>query len=135
MPTTSTARAQLQAYIEADEDFYALYEAYSPVVAVLMRINAALPAAYVLVASRRSCSDCLRNVPPMARIAEHLTGWTWDIYNDKDQPERSASLAIRAVPTFIVYDRQGGRELGRIIENPASGSLETDLLHIVQAAR
>lgn len=36
---------------------------------------------------------------------------------------------IRFVPTFIFY--LGGKEVGRIVESPASGSLEEDILMIV----
>ena len=128
-------RTSLNDYVELDEGYFALYEAHTPDLAALMRINAALPQAHVLIPSRRTCPDCLRNIPRMARIAEHLPGWTWDIYTSSDNPERNAIYKITAVPTFIVFDREGGRELGRIVENPARGSLETDLLGIAQATR
>lgn len=36
---------------------------------------------------------------------------------------------IRFVPTFIFY--KGGKEVGRIVESPVSGSLEEDILMIV----
>jgi Thioredoxin len=135
MSTPSSLQTPIHAYVEVDEGYYALYEAYSPDFAPLMRTNMALPECHVVVASRRTCPDCLRNVSRMARIAEYLPGWTWDIYASDDQPERSSLLDIVAVPTFIVYDHAGGRELGRIIEIPAHESLEQDLLAIAQSAK
>ena len=132
MPTT--LRTPLHDYVEPDEGYFALYEAYEPDLTTLMRINTLLPHAHVVVPSRRTCPDCLRNIPKMTRAAEHLPGWTWDIYNSTENPERNAILKISAVPTFIVFDQVGGRELGRIVENPASESLEKDLLEIARSA-
>ena len=135
MSTSSTLRTPLNDYVELDEGYFAIYDAETPDLALLMRINAALPQAHVVIPSRRSCPDCIRNIPRMARIAEHLPGWTWEIYSSSDNPERNAIFKLRAVPTFVVFDRAGGRELGRIVENPASGSLEQDLLDIAHAAK
>lgn len=131
---SSTLRTPLHDYVEPDEGYFALYEAYQPDLAALMRLNMTLPQAHVVIPSRRTCPDCLRNIPKMTRIAEQLPGWTWDIYNSSDNPERNSILKVTAVPTFIVYDRPGGRELGRIVENPINGSLETDLLDIAHVA-
>ena len=77
MPTT--LRTPLHDYVELDEVYFTLYEAHEPDLATLMRVNALLPVAHVIVPSRRTCPDCLRNIPKMARAAEHLPGWTWDM--------------------------------------------------------
>lgn len=135
MPTLPAIRTPLHEYIEADEGYYAAYEAYQPDLAAITRVNLAQPSAHVIVASRLTCPDCARHVPRMARLAEALPGWTWEIFASDASPERKAALGIERVPTFIVYDREDGNELGRIVENPASGSLELDLLRIVQGAR
>lgn len=135
MSSTPATRTSLHEYVELDEGYFSAYESYQPDAAAMMRINMARPKAHVVIASRRSCSDCIRNLPRMAHIADLMPGWTWEVYASSDDPGRSAALKIKAVPTFIVYDREGGLELGRIVENPASGSLESDLLHIVQSAR
>jgi hypothetical protein len=132
LPTTQTS---LQEYVELDDAYFAAYEAYEPDSGTLMRINMTRAQAHVVIPSRRSCSDCARNLPQMARIAERLPDWSWEVFNTTDNAQRSADLKIMAVPTFIVYDHEGGRELGRIVENPASGSLEKELLRIVQSAR
>jgi hypothetical protein len=130
---TSNTNTALHQYIEADAGFYQLYEAYDPDQSILAQIHAALPAAHVVTPSRYTCGDCIRNIPRMARIAESLPGWTWDVFDSDTNPERRAALGILRIPTFIVYDREGGRELGRIIENPTTMSLERDLLNIVQS--
>ena len=67
----------------------------------------------------------------MTRIAEHLPGWTWDIFDSDTNTERKATLDITAIPTFIIYD-SNRRELSRIKENPITGALEHDLLRIAQ---
>ena len=134
MDDTVHADSPLHRYIEVDEGWYRLYERYQPAVFKLRQIEHLKPTAHVVVCSRFYCSDSARNVPPLARIAEHLPGWTWEIFDaDADSP-RSARLAVKGIPTIIVYDRDGGDELGRIAENPISGSLEHDLLQIVRQA-
>ena len=126
-----TIYTPLHTYIETDEAFFLGYEAYEVDRDRLKRIQAEQPTAHVVIPSRKTCPDCARNVPKMTRIAEHLPGWTWEIFDSTTNPERMVELGIRAVPTFIVYDQKGGEELGRIIENPLHGSLEADLLHLL----
>jgi hypothetical protein len=123
----------LHEYVELDEGFYAAYEQYQADEALVEQIRARLPVAHVVTPSRHNCSDCARNLPKMARIAEGLPGWTWEVFPSTDEARRQA-LHITHVPTFIVYEVEGGRELGRIVENPASGSLEQDLLEIARKA-
>ncbi len=123
----------LHQYVEVNDTYYRIYERYQPNTDGLAALNAARPAAHVVAVSRYTCPDCARNVPRMARIAEHLPGWTWEIFDGQAEPERKAALNIIRVPTFIVYDAPGGRELGRIVENPITGSLVDDLLQIAGA--
>lgn len=128
-----TIHTPLHRYIEVDPDYYAAYESYQPEVAVLEQIREIQPEAHVITPSRYSCSDCARNLPRMARIAEHLPGWTWEVFDSASNAERKQALGIIRIPTFIVYDRNG-KEVGRIIENPVTGWLERDLLRIVQGS-
>lgn len=123
----------LHQYVEVDDTYYRIYERYRADLDAIARVREAQPDAHVVVASRYSCPDCARNLPRMARLAEHLPGWTWEVFDSGDDPERKAALDITRIPTFIVYDREGGRELGRIVENPVSGTLASDLLGIVGA--
>ncbi|MCC6905636.1 MAG: thioredoxin family protein [Anaerolineae bacterium] len=119
----------LHDYAGSGEALYAIYEAYQPEAALLAVIARRLPEAHVVIAMRHGCRDCARNLPAMARIAEHLPGWNWEIFEDSDST-RKAALGVLRVPAFIIYDADGV-ERGRIIENPLSGSLEQDLLMIV----
>lgn len=117
-------------HIEVHADYYQNYELYQPDRALLEAVAAHQPRAHVLVVHRVTCKDCIRNVPAMTRIAEHLPGWTWEILENADA-ERQAVLGVSFVPTFVVYDQVGGNEIGRIVENPLHGSLEADLLNLV----
>ncbi len=124
----------IKSYVEADEGYFAAYESYQPNLDIIAQVRVLRPEAHVITPSRRTCPDCARHIPRMARIADHLPGWTWEVFDSTPNAERRARLGITRIPTFIVYDREGGNELGRIVENPTSGSLEQDLLQIVRAA-
>ncbi|MGF1506392.1 MAG: hypothetical protein GYB64_08110 [Chloroflexi bacterium] len=117
----------LHKYIEYDEHFYAQYERYRADAALLAEVAKRYPKAHVMVVSRLTCSDCAREVPRMARIAEYLPGWTWEIIAESNRSRRIA-LGVSHVPTFIVTIQ--GEELGRIVERPGHGSLEAELLHM-----
>ncbi len=113
----------LQEYVQRDAGMARVYENYAPNQALLAKIRARLPEARVVTISATWCPDCQRNVPRF-RLAEQLPEWTFEIYPREDEA-RARDLGIRAIPTFIVY--RDGQELGRIVENPAFGSLEVDL--------
>lgn len=106
------------------------YAAYPPRADLLRQVLALLPAAHVRVVAAAWCKDCRREVPRFARIAERLPGWTVELLGD--DPHTRARLGIERIPTFIVEDHASGRELGRIVERPDSGSLEGDLLTIAE---
>lgn len=127
----STDHSPLHDHIARNETFYRIYERYQPDEDVIARVRAAQPQARVVVATRYTCPDCARNVPRMTRIAEHLPGWSWEIVQTDQEPGRMEALRVVRVPTFIVYG-ENGVEIGRIVENPSSGSLAKDLLAIVQ---
>ncbi len=135
MPEGHSSRTALHHYVELDETYYAAYEAYQPDVEIIEQVRVIQPIAHIITPTRYSCPDCARNIPRMARIAEHLPGWTWEVFDSDASAERRVALGIGRIPTFIAYDRLGGNELGRIVENPASGSLEQDLLDIVSRAQ
>jgi hypothetical protein len=120
----------LHRYIEVEPAYYAAYEASAPDLPTLSRVAAARPGAHVLVVSRYTCSDCARNMPCMARIAERLPGWTWEIHPETAL-EVKEKLGISRVPTFVIFDQPEGEEIGRIVENPLHASLEADLWEIV----
>lgn len=127
-----TKHNELLAYVQADSGFERAFQSYHPNEQILAKIREIMPEGKVITVSATWCPDCRRNVPRLARIAEHLPGWSFEIYPDSD--ENSARFGVRAIPAFIVYDKNG-RELGRIIENPLLGSMEADLLDIVSGGR
>ena len=107
------------------------YDNYRPKLETMRRIAALLPSAHVQVVGASWCKDCRREVPRFAAVAERLSGWTIELLGD--DPATRAQLAIERIPTFIVRSAEGGKELGRIVESPGSGSLEDDLLAIAEA--
>jgi hypothetical protein len=115
----------LHEYIKQNPGFVRVYETARANAEMISRIQSALPAARVVTVCEYWCGDCRRHVPRMARIAELLPGWTFEIY-PWDRERRDKPWHVRAVPTFIVLS--GNQEIGRIVENPAHGSLEEDLL-------
>ena len=107
-----------------------IYDGYRPKAELLEQVAALRPKAHVVLVSAAWCKDCRREVPKFARIVERLPGWTVELRGDDD--ETRGSLKVRAIPTFIVRDSETGEELGRIVESPESGSLESDLLAIAE---
>ena len=80
------------------------------------------------------CSDSRNNVPPFIKILDRLGSAVPVRYLDvprkagKEVKYFVEELRVERVPTFIL-DR-GGKEIGRIVENPKLGLLE-DLMEIV----
>ena len=107
-----------------------ILKSYRPKLELLERVTSLLPRAHVVVVSAAWCPDCRAQVPKFARIAEHLPDWSFELRGD--DAETSEQLSVRAIPTFVVQETAGGRELGRIVESGESGSLEAELLAIAQ---
>ena len=107
------------------------YEQYRPKLEAVRRIKELLPEAHVEIVGASWCGDCRRQIPRFAAIAECLTTWSVELLGD-DKATRER-LEIRRIPTFIVRATKGGKELGRIVETPASDTLEDDLLAIAEA--
>lgn len=122
--------AKLVVYVRDDLGGEEEYARYRPRLDTVRRIAELLPAAHVEIVGAAWCKDCRREIPRFAQIARHLDGWSYaQLGDDAATRERRA---IRRIPTFIVRTAPGGRELGRIVERPASGSLEADLLAIAE---
>ena len=122
----------LSDYVMRDSSFKRVYEAYEPYMTSIARIQAARPAAHMVVVCEQWCGDCRRLVPRMARILEHLPGWSAELLPWKGKT-RQQPYQVKAIPTFIIYpDAQEGRvEIGRIVESTTHPTLEDDLLDIV----
>ncbi|MGQ9667890.1 MAG: TlpA family protein disulfide reductase, partial [Anaerolineae bacterium] len=129
-PAPAPAPNALLDYVREEPAYREAYAAYTPDEAVLVQVRAVRPRALVKVAAASWCPDCRRNIPKLARISEHLAGWEFRLVG-LGSPE-SQALGVRAIPTIVVFDPDSGRELGRIVEEPRFGSIERDLLKIVQ---
>ncbi|MCC6176600.1 MAG: thioredoxin family protein [Chloroflexi bacterium] len=106
------------------------YDGYRPKLHTLRQIGDLVPRARVEIVSADWCKDCRREVPRFVRIVEHLPGWDVELLSD--DPATRERLAIERIPTFVIRSVDSGQELGRIIESPASGRLENDLLAIAE---
>lgn len=125
-------KTALHSYVAGDPGFQRTYESYQADETVTAAIAAARPAAHLVVVSEYWCGDSRRLVPRMARLLEHLPGWSVTVMPWNGETRR-APFSVKAIPTFIVYDHAGeGRaEIGRIVESIDRDTLEADLLHIV----
>jgi hypothetical protein len=106
------------------------YDEYKPRLDRVRRIAELLPEARVKIVTASENSECRREVARLARILRHLAGWSTTIV--EDDPGNRQRLAITEIPTFIIRSLETGREIGRIVRGPISGSLETDLLTIAE---
>lgn len=81
------------------------------------------------------CEDSKREYPRLLKILDEAKFPKQRIVtyavNESKKSFYSEEIGkdIRFVPTFIFY--KGGKEVGRIVESPVSGSLEEDILMIV----
>ena len=104
------------------------YDGYRPRLDTIRQVAEALPEARVTIVTATEDPTCQREVARLARILEHLPGWTHSLV--EDSPAARHRYAVTQVPTIIVHGVGPGRELGRIVRGPTLGSLETDLLTI-----
>ena len=80
------------------------------------------------------CPDSCNNVPPFIKILDIAASNVPVRYfglprkASRDVKYYFEEMQVERVPTFIFY--RGGKEIGRIIENPKTGMLE-DMLDIV----
>jgi hypothetical protein len=103
---------------------------------------------YIVVAIGADwCKDCVTNIPVLDLIHEAtglpvyiLGGVKTDPLDPNRQwavppsPPEVDSLNIKAIPTMLVYTKDG-KEIGRIIENPSlKPSLEEELLFLMEKA-
>jgi len=122
--------ARLVVYVRKDLGGSHEYDEYRPRLDITREIAALLPEARVKIVTAGENAACRREVSRFARILEHLGGWSATIV--EDEPGAHQRLAISAIPTFIIRSTETGREIGRIVRGPISGSLEADLLTIAE---
>lgn len=106
------------------------YDGYRPRLDTIRQVAEALPEARITIVTASEDAACQREVARLARILEHLTGWSHSLV--ENGPATRQRLAVSQVPTIVVQSIETGRELGRIVRGPTSGSLEADLLTIAE---
>ncbi len=101
----------------------------------------------VVTISADWCKDCIANVPVLDLVHEAtglpvyiLGGVKTDPLNPDRQwavppsPPEVNTLNIKAIPTILIYAKNG-KEIGRIIENPSiKPTLEEELLYFLEKA-
>lgn len=126
----TTHKTILVDYIQKDKKFLNNYNDYKINSSLVSEITSKLDSAKMVVVSAFWCPDCRNNVPKMAKISEQLNNWSFEIM-DRDDEGVKEKYSIKKIPTFIIYDKTG-KELGRIIENPTSSSLEQDMVNVLK---
>ena len=133
-PSSTTPRTELVKYALEDLRGDAVYRGYKPKQAVLAQVAEKMPSAHVVVVSGDWCGDCRREVPKLTRILEELPA-TWSVSVEGEDRDTRVKYGVRAIPTFLVFDKQDGQEIGRIIKNPSSSDgIEGDLLLLAEHA-
>lgn len=119
----------LHAHILHSADYYQVYERYAPDETLLEKITATGISAQVRIYYTPACGECARHLPALARIAEYLPGWTWQLIEDNEAQLKAAGCSL-SMPVITVT-LPDGRLAGSINGTPLRGSLEADLWHIV----
>lgn len=107
------------------------YQSFEPS-AQELKLLASLPeGAKVKVYFGSWCHDSQREVPRMIKLLENTKAklWLYGLPISKSDAQGFAKAAgVKYTPTFVVS--YNGKELGRIIERPKSGSLAQDIANM-----
>jgi hypothetical protein len=121
---------KLVVYVRQELGSGSEYDGYRPRLDTVRQIAALLPEARITIVTASDNRDCQREVARLARILDHLNGWSLTLV--EDGPSARHRLAVTQIPTFVIESVETGREIGRIVRGPTSGNLETDLLTIAE---
>jgi hypothetical protein len=127
--SVQVGNVEIHEYMKQNPRFVIAYQNSVVTMEFVEKIKARLPDGHVTTVCEFWCGDCRRHVPQMARIADALPGWSFDVL-PWDNATHAKPWQVRAIPTFVVF--AGGQEIGRIIESPNHGSIEEDLWEIVE---
>ena len=118
-------------YVDHNQGFYEVYRSLSENSEDVQKIKDLRPeGGIVTVISEYWCPDCVRNVPRIRKIFEKLSQWQVRVLN-RDDAGVIERYNVKRIPT-IIFETQEQEELGRIIENPTSKTLEKDIQKILQ---
>ncbi len=115
--------------------YEANFEAYQADAALIAKLAAIDTPTELVVIVGTWCPDCHRETPRLAKILAqannpNLTVKYIGIDRSRTDPEGlAAQYDFQRIPTMLVF--QQGEEQGRIVERPASESLEQDLVNIL----
>lgn len=103
----------------------------------------------ILVIGAKWCKDCTMQVPRFLRISELLKEYVEFkilygvkvnpfhkkgeiLWSERHSPPEALNnkFALKKIPTFYIFNKDGNL-IGRIIERPATGSLERDLFEMI----
>ncbi len=111
------------------------YDSYQPNSAMIKDFKGKLKRFRIEVFMGSWCEDSQREYPRLMKILDeakfpHARLVTYAV-NESKKSFYSEEIGkdIRFVPTIIFY--KGGKEVGRIVESPVSGTMEEDILMIV----
>lgn len=121
--------------LAAGQEWQQKYDQYQPAPDMLEAVKSKLGAGLrVDVYLGLWCPDSLNNLPPFIKIVDRLgPGVTVRYFALPRKADKAIQYfveeqKVERVPTFIFY--RGGKEIGRITENPKAGMLE-DFMDIV----
>lgn len=110
------------------------YQAYAVDDAQLAAVKDLTQATEIITILGTWCPDCFREVPRLIKLLEKLDNpliqarYLGVDRSKQDSSGLAAQFEFNRIPTIIV--RQGGREIGRIVEQPKH-SLQQDLAAIL----
>lgn len=119
---------------QVQDQAYAPNDWYEADQAAMAKINAAAPFELIILHAGW-CKDCQYHMPVWNKLCEGITNAGVKVtYSEVQREPRQDALGFcdkynaRNIPTWIVL--RDGKELGRIVENPAT-SIEEDLAALV----
>jgi hypothetical protein len=130
------------------ERFWERKNAYQPNQEAISKLRAYADGYVVIVFSAGWCKDCAVNIPILAVINE-ASGLEVRVFGGLKRdplsrvqkwrippsPREVETLKVDKIPVIIVADREG-REIGRIVENPAhQPTLEQELREIIESKK
>jgi len=127
------------------DKFFERMKAYSLKEEVVEELKKYVDEIFVVVFSAGWCKDCVANVPVLALLAEKIGlkvrvfgSLKKDIFNPNEiwrvppSPPEVKEFEVETIPHAVIF-HVNGRELGRIVEKPASGkTIEEEVLQLVK---
>jgi thiol-disulfide isomerase/thioredoxin len=126
---TSEQKISITEYISKDPKFKQRYDQTTISSEMVELFKKKFPeGGKIKIISASWCKDCIELVPKFGKIAELLPEWNVEmISRDTLSHEDRIEYNIQHIPTFIFYNKKD-KEIGRIVEQPLTYSLEEDMV-------